>query len=86
VGALADPFTLALVSAIETNAPGFLDILHKKLAEQADLPIWKQDAAYVPGTVVLHQGRRWVALPDVDKFSPDDIYDPETMTGGWAPL
>jgi hypothetical protein len=55
------------------------------LAKADNVPNWS-DKVWVPGDLVWHDGQAWVALPDVDRYPPDDVYDLATQTGGWAPL
>lgn len=44
------------------------------------LPIWKAGEVYEPGTVVIHQGDRYLKLDDGDNSMPDAV------AGGWEQL
>ena len=51
------------------------------------IPAYDPAKIYVEGEAVQHEGRLWVALPDVDsRYAPDDNYDLAERTGGWMPL
>lgn len=51
------------------------------------LPEWQNNRIYTVSTVVKHNGRAWIALPDVAiGIPPDDVYDVGTNTGGWIPV
>ena len=47
---------------------------------------WAADKTYVEGVLVKHNGKVWRALPDVGTHPPDDVYDLDANTGGWAPI
>jgi hypothetical protein len=48
---------------------------------------WDPIMDYVKDDIVVHEGKGYRALQDVAKgIPPDDVWDPEAQTGGWAPL
>lgn len=47
---------------------------------------WSGSANYSVGDLVTHDGKVFMALPDVAHSPPDDIYDADNMTGGWMPV
>jgi hypothetical protein len=48
---------------------------------------WDPIMDYVKDDIVVHEGKGYRALQDVAKGTPpDDVWDPESQTGGWAPL
>ena len=52
-------------------------------------PAWDAGSVYAEGASVVHNGKLWVALPDVATgYAPDDVYDldADPQTGGWAPI
>lgn len=44
------------------------------------IAVWKSDTTYNPGTVVIHQGSRYLKLDDNDNSEPDSI------AGGWEQI
>ena len=50
------------------------------------IPEWNADSHYVEGEMVKHDNKVWRAMPDVANFAPDDTYDIDANTGGWAPI
>lgn len=57
--------------------------------EEPQLSIWDKEAHYNANDIVIHKGKTWVALSDVECGSqPDDIYDMEAdpPKGGWVPF
>jgi len=50
-------------------------------------PAWDAGSVYAEGASVVHDGKLWVALPDVATgYAPDAVYDAAKRTGGWLPL
>jgi hypothetical protein len=50
------------------------------------VPEWSANETYVEGALVKHDNKVWRAMPDVANFEPDDTYDIDANTGGWAPF
>ena len=52
------------------------------------VPAWSADETYAEDALVKHDGKIWIALPDVANFAPDETYDldADPQTGGWAPF
>ena len=61
------------------------EILAIKLAKAHK---WSADKTWSEGNIVSHNGKLWMALPDVGTHPPDDVYDldADPQTGGWAPI
>jgi hypothetical protein len=54
-------------------------------AELAGFAEWKADTDYSPGDRVIHNGIRYQAMNDVQRgIAPDDQFDLDAGTGGWA--
>jgi hypothetical protein len=50
------------------------------------VPGWSADETYAEGALVKHDNKIWRAMPDVAEFAPDNTYDLDANTGGWAPF
>ena len=74
--------TLAHVAAAFPDNAG-VNFLH----EQEEPAPWDKEAHYDASDLVVHDGKTWVALADVECGSaPDAVYAQDGSTGGWMPL
>ena len=78
---------IAEAQAVENYLNDPVRLAKEKLEHAlAGYPEWSATASYSPGDGVLHDGRRWVAMDDVQTgAAPDDVYNLEANTGGWKP-
>ncbi len=76
--------TLPLAVQIEVEAH---NAWRRANPEAAGAEAWDAEAEYLEGAEVLHDGKIYVALPDVTVgIAPDDVFDADNNTGGWMPL
>jgi len=85
---LSNPFTAAFVKAMDKAIPDhdILELLRTHLEELASPPTWDKSEHYSVGDLVTYDNRKWIALPDVADFPPDDVFEELDATGGWMPL
>lgn len=74
-----------LVRALKKALPDvdIMSALQQVVDERVVPPQWDSSTKYNPGDIVSHAGSVYMALPDVNQSPPDEVYDANTMTGGW---
>jgi hypothetical protein len=85
---LTDPFMLALIKVIEADGhPDLISQITATVEADLDPANYNNGHTYAVGDLVTHIGKRWRALADVTQGqAPDEVYEPNGVSGGWIPV